>query len=939
MPDDSAPIVHTVAQDSPAATMGGNATATLTATPPAVGRYALGAEIARGGMGAVYRATDTALDREVAVKVLQERFGPESGAARRFLDEAKVTGQLQHPGIPPVHDAGNLPGGRPFLAMKLVKGDTLDRLLKARPDPAHDRGRYVAVFEHVCNAVAFAHRRGVIHRDLKPSNVMVGGFGETQVMDWGLAKVLGAASPTDAGTPTGDVKGAQPGPGSGGSETVAGSVLGTPAYMPPEAAAGAVHLVDARSDVFGLGAVLAVILTGQPPFAGGSAESTRVRAAQGELADCFARLNGCGADPELVGLCKRCLNPKREDRPADAAEVAAAVAGLRAAAEDRARRAELDRASAELKATEGRKRRRVWLGLAAALAAGLAASVALTVRAENARGAAERAEQTADARRTDAEKAHAVAETRRQEAEARRKEAEDQTALANAVKDFLKNDVLMLADPARQQEDKGLAYDADVKLRNVVLRAAKAIDGKFADRPMVEAELRFTVGYALEGMGRHDLAVDQYERARALYDRLVGPDHPQARLSANNLANSYSALGRNDDALRLREEVLAVSRAKLGPGHPDTLTSLQNLAISYYNLGRLEDARRLFEEASDQWRARFGPGHPGTLLIVQNLAAVDAELGRLDEARRLLQETFALQAAALGADHPETLTTMQNLAAVYAKFGRLEDARRLEVELLKLRTAKLGPDHPDTLMSMNNLAYSYELAGQLDDAVPLYRRALAGQTAKLGPDHAETRRTRRNLAQAERIQGLLGRLPAALAGTARPIGPAEAVAFAELCRTRSQNRFAAAVRFYDQAFAADPALAETRRPASRYNAACSAAQAARGDGTDAPASAAARAGLRAKALAWLRADLAVWGGYAGSRDPGRRQAAATDLSLWLQDSDLSATRPGLPRIGMPAAERAEWDHLWADVRAALAEAQKPAPPPEVAPMPRTVGAK
>src|SRR5262249_6781999 len=200
-----------------------------------------------------------------------------------------IAGQLQHPGIPAVHDLGTLPDGRPFLAMKLVKGQTLERLLKERPDPSVERGRFVAVFEGVCQAVGYAHAHGVIHRDLKPANVMVGAFGEVQVMDWGLAKVLVRhADPADPEATTGTaIRSVRD---SDGSETQAGSVLGTPAFMPPEQALGAVGRIDARSDVFGLGAILAVILTGKPPFDAGSAETVRIQAAQGNVADCFARL-------------------------------------------------------------------------------------------------------------------------------------------------------------------------------------------------------------------------------------------------------------------------------------------------------------------------------------------------------------------------------------------------------------------------------------------------------------------------------------------------------------------------------------------------------------------------------------------------------------------------------------------------------------------------
>ena len=256
----------------------------------------------------------------------------------------------------------------------------------------------MAVFEQVCQALAYAHSQGVIHRDLKPANVMVGSFGEVQVMDWGLAKVLGRAVGRGAdgrrATQVGSLR------DSDGMFTQAGSVLGTPAFMPPEQALGAVGKVDAPSDVFGLGAILAVILTGQPPFAAQSAETTRILAAQGDVSECFARLDGCGAEAGLVALCKACLGPKAADRPADAG--AAAVADLRVAADARARRAEVDRAAAEAKALEVRKRQRLTLALAGTLlvAAGIAGWFAIRA-SDNARRADEKSrEAEANARRT-----------------------------------------------------------------------------------------------------------------------------------------------------------------------------------------------------------------------------------------------------------------------------------------------------------------------------------------------------------------------------------------------------------------------------------------------------------------------------------------------------------------------------------------------------------
>jgi tetratricopeptide (TPR) repeat protein len=382
-------------------------------------------------MGLVFRARDLSLDREVAVKLLIDGYAPNSAAAQRFLEEAQITGQLQHPGIPAVHQAGVTPDGRPFLAMKLVKGRTLDVLLKERPDPSANRGRFLAVFEHVCHAVGYAHAHNVIHRDLKPSNVMVGAFDEVQVMDWGLAKVVtkgvAPAAPTTIEA-NADLTRTAISPRRGDEHsTQAGSLLGTPAFMSPEQAGGEVDKIGPRADVFGLGAMLCVILTGHPPYRGANTETLRLQAIRGELADAFARLDACGAEPELVELGKRSLGPLN-DRPANAAEVATAIARFRADSEERARRAELERTAAEVRVAEQRKRRRVWYGLAATLLAGAVASVVFGVLAHQAEG---RALQERDAKETARGEAVANAD-RASIAEAARRQELGRTAAAAA---------------------------------------------------------------------------------------------------------------------------------------------------------------------------------------------------------------------------------------------------------------------------------------------------------------------------------------------------------------------------------------------------------------------------------------------------------------------------------------------------------------------------
>ena len=327
-------------------------------------RYRIDGEIARGGMGAVLKGRDPDLGREVAVKVLRDDLRDDAAMVRRFVEEAQIGGQLQHPGIVPIYELGTMSDRRPFFSMKLVKGHTLAQLLDARPGPEADLPRFLSIFEAVCQTMAYAHTRGVIHRDLKPSNVMVGGFGEVQVMDWGLAKVLprgGVVDDASAGEVCDETVIATARSGdSDADHSRAGSVMGTPSYMAPEQARGQIDQVDERADVFALGSILCEILTDSPAFTGRSSGEIQRKAALGDTTEALARLDASGADAELIDLAKDCLSRERDDRPRDASAVAERMTAYLAGVQERMRRAELN-------SVEERARRRLTTVVAASV--------------------------------------------------------------------------------------------------------------------------------------------------------------------------------------------------------------------------------------------------------------------------------------------------------------------------------------------------------------------------------------------------------------------------------------------------------------------------------------------------------------------------------------------------------------------------------------------
>ncbi len=416
--------------------------ASASAVLPLPVRYESVGKIGEGGLGQIWRVRDQKLNRVVAIKSLRTQWFAKPHTWERLLREAELAGKLQHPGVPPLYDSGSLDNGVPFFSMKLVEGKTLAELLRQSAECGSPTdSQLLSYFSHVAQTIAYAHQQGIIHRDLKPQNIMVGQFGEVQVMDWGLAKRLGDADSLDLKLQGGESEAlAEP----TASMTGVGDVLGTPSYMPPEQARGERDRVDQRSDVYSLGAMLYELLTRKRLFAECStSDDVLVAVASSDLRASLRRLQDCDAEQQLKDLVRSCLSADPNDRPENGAAVASELAAYFERRDRKLREAKEEQAKAALMIEEEKKRRRIALGLVAVLVAGIVGTAFGLYRAQNQWrraefNAAEAIENerlaVANAKTADANAKTAAANAKEAEANAQKAEANALEAKVNADK-------------------------------------------------------------------------------------------------------------------------------------------------------------------------------------------------------------------------------------------------------------------------------------------------------------------------------------------------------------------------------------------------------------------------------------------------------------------------------------------------------------------------
>ena len=684
---------------------------------PAIPGFVVTREIARGGMGCVYEGFDQTLEREVAIKTLLP-----TANASRFVTESKITARLPHPNIPPVYALGTLANGSPYLAMKLIRGRTLADELKARSHSLEDLPRFVQIFEQIALAVGFAHAQGVIHRDLKPANVMVGAFGEVQVMDWGLAKSLVQLESSVKGeSTTGD-----------GELTMAGSVMGTPGYMAPEQARG--EAVDQRADVFSLGGILTAILTGQPIFSGGSALEIVRRASANDIKEALDRLEGCAADRELVDIARLCIEVSPNDRPANGLAVAKLVTEYRNSVIEKLQVAQTQRAASEAKALEQAKRRKVvQIGASVIAAVLLLGIVGTSIGLLSARSSA-RAERKA---RLDESEQRGLAQTREREALDAKQVADNKTQEAVTNLDYSRKangilgTVLAGLDPRAQYADLGQFRKA---LSTNLTKASAELDGAAIGDPLEVAKMQTTFGKSLLGLKEARLATSMLEKSFQTCKNLLGPDDPETLYTMSSLATSYEMDGDFNKAIVMYQETLRRMEAKLGVGHPGTEITRSNLSTCLIEAGKTDAAIPSLEKSLAAYRKNLGTNNDITIGTINALALAYQAKGEHAKALPLFEESLQLVKANSGPEHANTLTCMNNLALGLTKVGKTDQAIALFEETLRLRRAKIGLDQLDTLLSMSNLACGYASAGRTEEAGKLFDETLKRMNSKLSPD-------------------------------------------------------------------------------------------------------------------------------------------------------------------------------------------------------------
>jgi len=579
--------------------------------------YQTGTEIARGGMGRIVAAEDLRLGRKVALK---ELIDPASDQATRFQREALITARLQHPGIVPVYEAGRWPTGEPFFAMKLVAGKPLDQVIAAA-GTLDERLALMPRLAAACDAIAYAHSQRVIHRDLKPGNILIGDFGETVVIDWGLAKDLDAVESPDSANRAPrrpSQKLMSPKSTASSTLTVAGAVMGTPAYMAPEQARG--EQVDQRADVFALGAMLYHVLAGVPPYNARTATDVIAAAALGKVVPLADRQKHAPRD--LVAIVSRAMAPLPADRYPDAGVFAEE---LRRFMTGRLVDAHRYTAAQRLGRFIKRHRGAFTVATIAVIAFAVLGTAAIR-RIVEARDEAEHAEQIATTRGAAAEKLidYMMTHVQRQLTQIGRLDlmaglstevkgyydtlskipgsmpAEDERRMAEAI------ELIGRAEHQSGKPDQALATWGEARTKLVGLIGADTGPRTLHLRAMI-AKLDYESGTVFLERGRYERAANYFSEARHEYEELrrEAPTDRSLMLGAadndDQLGDMLRREGKLDEAFEQYNHAKTLRDQAQGNGR--VTDEVMALSTSHLKLGSIYQSRGESSLAADEYNA------------------------------------------------------------------------------------------------------------------------------------------------------------------------------------------------------------------------------------------------------------------------------------------------------------------------------------------------
>ena len=843
-----------------------------------VRRYRVGPEIARGGMGAILQVRDNDLRRTLAMKVLLGADGGVGGPVaraqlERFLEEAQVTAQLDHPGVVPVHELGIGPDGGFFFTMSLVHGATLGEVFALARCGRDGWGltRAIQTLLRVCETMAFAHAKGVVHRDLKPGNVMVGDYGQVYVMDWGLAKVQGQGHARDirladvddlerVSTRRSDQPGAP-------LLTMDGAVLGTPCYMPPEQARGQVDEVDAQSDVYAIGAMLYELLAGHPPYVedGETSPLSVLRRIHDDAPRRLTEVTTPSAPAELIAIAEKAMSRSKTDRYASAADLSDDLQRYLSGHVVHAHRT-----GPLIELQKWVRRNRVVAGTIAAALLIIAAGTAAFVL-------------TLDAAKTDAEDARDVA--RDQEAAAK-----DARARAERLMSFMLFDL----------RDKLEAIGRVELLATVAEQAHEYYESLPRDEDD-EDRLR-NRGVALNNLGDVQLTLGRVEPALAAHRealeisrRLVVEDPMNPGLLEDlAIAHDYVAgvLGASGDLPGAEREHRAalIVRERRAAAHPDPEGPQQDIAYSHglvadivASQGRLEEASEGYDRALAIHRrvVEADPDNEAKLeqfsTALQDVGGVATARGRWSRALELFREAHAI-AERLAAKRPEDLGRKQSLALALGNLGHglqgsgdLDDAAAALSKAVAI-SEKLSAADPANADWKRNLSLAYRQLGSLEVERSNAQRATEHFRTAIANHRALVQRAPQYASEVAWLESCL-RDAEFFAGTRTPVNPKEHARFGHALV--GLDRWSAAAEQFDLAFREVSDFTGFQRP-DVYAAICAAARAVEaGDER-----------WRAKALEWIAEDLRLLRATLDqdrakldeASDEGERERLRTDIA-------------------------------------------------------------